>query len=299
MTTHSNPYTLAWILPFVRHAMRGKKAHEPLVFVDYANDVWTVLESAKNPDVYRNPPSRGFDASLFEFGRSPRDLKLVATEAFNYLVSAGLLMAIPDGHSGGFFTVPGSYAMEGFFVTERGANWAAAVEPVPEDSAFYMNHLSHLVPTLDPVIAEYISEGLSAFVRGNDFSAAVMVGAASEKAIYLVANSLLLALSDPAKNRKLQDLLETRGLKRLFDYVRSLITDGIQRKVIPYSVHEGADTHIMSLIEAVRVQRNDAVHPENAKVTPDSVRLSYQAFPAALKKIEELRAWCAKNRGAL
>jgi hypothetical protein len=55
----------------------------------------------------------------------------------------------------------------------------------------------------------------------------------------------------------------------------------------------------MSLYEAVRVQRNDAVHPMNAIVSEDSVRLLLQSFPYALSKSEELRAWCAANPGSL
>lgn len=51
----------------------------------------------------------------------------------------------------------------------------------------------------------------------------------------------------------------------------------------------------MSLIEAIRVQKNDAVHPQNAKVTLDSVRLSYQAFPHAVEKLDALRQWFLAN----
>jgi hypothetical protein len=49
------------------------------------------------------------------------------------------------------------------------------------------------------------------------------------------------------------------------------------------------------LIEAIKMQRNDAMHPMNAAVSADSVRLSFHAFPHALEKLEALRAWFLAN----
>ena len=222
-----------------------------LKFVQFANQVWTTLETAHVPGVYRNPPEKGFNASLFEFGKSPQELRFAATEAFNYLHAAGFTMLIPDGnHSGLLPTFPGSYAIEGFYITERGANWAASAEPVPEDSEVYMEHLHKRVPKIHGVIKEYVSEGLSALVRGNDFSAAVMVGAAAEKAIYLLADSLKPALSNATKQSRLQRLIDINtSLRKTFRFVQNEIKSGIQRKIIPYAVHEGAEAHIGSLMK--------------------------------------------------
>jgi hypothetical protein len=66
-------------------------------------------------------------------------------------------------------------------------------------------------------------------------------------------------------------------------------------KIGSYSVFDGAETHLMSLFQAIRVQRNDAVHPMNAMVSADSVRLSFLAFPHALEKTESLKNWFQTN----
>jgi len=182
-----------------------------------------------------------------------------------------------------------------FYLTARGIAWAASTEAMPEDFNGYMQLLRKLVPNLDPVIEQYVSEGLSSFVRGTYFAAAVMIGAASEKMIYLLAESMLDALGDASQHKKLKELLEGRSLKQLFRFVDKHIAEALKNKIIPYDVAESASPHITSLIEAIRVQRNDAVHPQNAKVTADSVRLSYQAFPHALEKLEGLRGWFLKN----
>jgi hypothetical protein len=186
-----------------------------------------------------------------------------------------------------------------YVFNKSGSEWAAGKEPLPEDSARYMALLKQLVPGLDPVIGQYVSEGLSSFVRGNYFAAAVMIGAASEKEVYLLGDAMMIALKDPKKQKDLRGLLDGRAMNRLFEFLEQQIADAVKNKLIPYKVTEGADTHLMSLIESIRVQRNDAVHPQNAQITADSVRLSYQAFPHALEKINELRNWLTSNPGSI
>ena len=68
---------------------------------------------------------------------------------------------------------------------------------------------------------------------------------------------------------------------------------------MPYEVHEGADAHLMAIYEAVRVQRNDAVHPLSAAVSEASVRLLLVGFPYALEKTEALRTWFLNNPASI
>ena len=68
---------------------------------------------------------------------------------------------------------------------------------------------------------------------------------------------------------------------------------------IPYSVSEGSSAHLASLFEAIRTQRNDAVHPMNATVSASSVRLLLHSFSYALETTEKLRAWLDANPATL
>jgi hypothetical protein len=70
-----------------------------------------------------------------------------------------------------------------FRVTQRGSAWFQGEEPLPEDVAAYMKFLSQRVPVIDPIIDQYVTEALTAFEREAYFAAAVMLGAASEKAL--------------------------------------------------------------------------------------------------------------------
>jgi hypothetical protein len=128
-----------------------------------------------------------------------------------------------------------------------------------------------------------------------------MVGAASEKAIYLLASSLLTTLPASPRHRTLEGLLNKRQLFALLDFVRKTIEDSSSGSSapIPYSASEGASAHLASLFEAIRSQRNDAVHPMLAVVSASSVRLLLQSLPYALSTTEKLRAWFDANPGSL
>ena len=288
-------YTLQWILPFVRESLSKREPYKEFDFPVYVEGLWTIFERVHVEGIVRKPVGAGYDATSFLVRQSPEMIRSLAIEAFNYLLSNGLLArTVTDTN------IDGLRGQFPYFLTKRGADWASSKELMPEDSAQYMKLVKQLVPALDPVIEQYMQEGLSAFVGRHYFAAAVMVGAASEKAIYLLGDAIHGALKDPQKQLTLQTLLNGRSLKQLFDFIRVEL-ENVTRKTspVPYSAHEGAVAHFASLIEAIRVQRNDAVHPQNAAVTPDSVRLSYGAFPHALERMEALRDWFKNHPGSI
>jgi hypothetical protein len=283
-------YTLAWILPYVRQALRQTSNFE---FRTYANALFAQLEQAQVPGIARFQLGQYSGGQTYQYDAMPHELRALVSEAFFHIFHKGYIApAAPDSHLN-----PPPLHM--FNVTQRGRAWFQGKEPLPEDAERYMKFLRERVPALDPLIEQYVIEALTAFDRDAYFASAVMLGAASEKELYLLAEAVFLALKDPKKKSKLRGLLDRRKLLELFETVRDTIQQGVAAKVIPYTDSEGSNTHLMSLYEAIRVQRNDAVHPMNAIVSEDSVRLLLQSFPYALSKSEELRAWCVANPGSL
>lgn len=177
-------------------------------------------------------------------------------------------------------------------MTLRGLEWAKGNEPLPEDIAGYMKFLHDRIPNLDAVIEQYIADGLIAFERGAYFAAAVMLGAAAEKTIYLLGDAMLGALIIPKAKQTLEGHLNGRSLNSLFKFIREALDRNHKVNTIPY---DGSIPHLVSLFEAIRTQRNDAVHPTTGQVSADSVRLLTASFPYALSKTEELRAWLVAN----
>ncbi len=283
-------YTLPWILPFVRTALRHTGNFE---YRHYVTALWSALEAAKIPGVIRTPANLSFSGQVFQYDRAPHELHQVTTEAFYYLFHKGYITPDPPDST---LNQP---LLHQFHVTPRGHEWFSGREPYPEEAVEYMKFLHSRITQLDSVIEQYIVETLIAYERESYFAAAVMLGAASEKALYLLAEVMLGAFKEVQKRDKLKSLLDGRKLLGLLEYVRDTIQSASNTKALPYSVHEGAATHLMSLYEAIRVQRNDAVHPMNAAVSADSVRLLIQSFPYSLSKTEELRAWFAVNPNSI
>ena len=256
--------------------------------------LWSKLDSLNDPGVVKPSPHQ-YHPGPYMYDQAPYDLQAVAHEGFFYLLNTGYVYPKLTGDYTNFSR------SEWYCWTERGLQWVKGAEPIPEEAAGYMKFLRAHVPTLDEVIGQYILEALTAFNREAYFAAAVMVGAASEKAIYLLAASLFIALKASRRRTTLETALTKRQLFVLLDCVRKTIEDSSASNPapIPYSVSEGASAHLASLFEAIRTQRNDAVHPMNATVSASSVRLLLHSFPYALSTTEKLRAWLDANPAAL
>ena len=269
--------SLASILPFVRASLKGRSN---FTFEGFVEGLWSEMEKVGMPGIVRRNSPQGNTGSAYALV-SGDSLSRAATEAFYYLLHNGFFAPEPSG----FPSLPSPIRC---YLTPRGLSWVEAVGPLPEDVDGYMRVLCGLVPNLNAVIEQYVREGLASFERQMFFAGAVMIGAASEKAVYLLADDIMNALKDGSRKETFTKAIERRRLFELLELIQKTVKE---TRVIPYSVMEGAEAHLMSLFEAIRVQRNDAVHPMNATVSGDSVRLSFHAFPHALRKLETLRGW--------
>ena len=167
----------------------------------------------------------------------------------------------------------------------------AGADPMPEDTTGYLGALDALVPNVDSVIRQYVEEALHTYNDGRFFASAVMIGAASEKAVYLLMEALRRSVSDPAEQRGIDNDLSQRGLPAMFRRLYNNVERARRHGGMDPAIHEMAHSHLVSFQDAIRVQRNDAVHPQTAQVEPVRVRLSLAAFPHACRKVYDLIAW--------
>jgi hypothetical protein len=179
-------YNVGRVLQLVRASFNEQMGD--LSYQVFLQRLWRKLESINDPGVVKAPPHQNYSNQPYLYERAPFDLQAAAIQGFSYLLSAGYVYPKPTGE---FRSFPVS---EWYRWTERGLQWVEGAEPVPEEAAGYMKFLREHVPTLDDVIEQYILEALTAFNRDAYFAATVMVGAASEKAVYLLGTSLVAAL---------------------------------------------------------------------------------------------------------
>jgi hypothetical protein len=286
-------YTVERLLQLVRTSFKDQMGD--LSAGVFFQRLWAKLEALNDPGVVRPAPNQYHPGRAYLYEQSPHDLQAAANQALFYLLGSGYVYPKPTGDYLNFSR------SEWYCWTERGLQWIKGAEPIPEAANEYMKFLREYVPTVDNVIFQYILEALVAFNREAYFAAAVMLGAASEKAIYLLAAALLNALKPSRRRTLLEAAFNKRQLFTLLDCVKKTIEDGSAGSPapIPYSVSEGADAHLSSLFEAIRTQRNNAVHPMNAIVSALSVRLLLHSFPYALNMTERLREWADANPGSI
>jgi hypothetical protein len=285
-------YTLVSLLPFVRVGLR--RARPLFGFTEFVSAVWTALEN-RDERIQRDRPYNpgNPDNPEFRHANDPDDLKRAAVEAWLYLQRRGF--AIPAAL--GFPFNPADVRQ--LELTKRGREWVDGREPIPELPAEYLAALGAMVPTLDATVKEYVEEGLGSFEHDRFRAAAVMIGAASEKALYMLADAMLGAISTQQSKDRFATPLRRRQLAELFERMKRLLETADALAGRPFEIFDGGQDHLVTLIRAVQVQRNNAVHPMNERVTDETVRLSYLAFPFALQKLEQLREWFLNNPNVL
>ena len=268
--------SVATVLSYMRSAIRNQTQ------ISYPDVVEKTLQQMATAQLISPPPNRTF--GIHSTLRRDDPIACALVEAFQHLLYTGLIARAPDPPN-----FPGNLNINQFIVTEQGRDWAAGDMPIPEDSRQYMEVLLSLVPTLDDVIRQYIEESLVVYQRRAYFAAAVMIGAACEKAIYLLADSIMQSTRNLGQRQPLGDALQKRSLPKLFEAIRETLNSGLEK--IPYGVSEGTELHLLSFFDSIRVQRNEAVHPNAATVTPSKVQISLAAFPHACEKIYDLMNW--------
>jgi len=284
-------YTLSSVLPFVRSALRGVRPS--FTFTAFVNATWTELEKSGEPvQRLRRYDENNPNNPEFAHKNDLDSLRQSAIEAWLYLQRRGF--AIPISRN-----FPATVDDSELELTGRGREWVNAQEPIPELPAEYIDALQKMVPNLDEVVREYVVEGLGSFEHERFRAAAVMIGAASEKALYMLAEKMLDAIAAPKWKEKFSTALKRRDLAELFDQMKGVLEQANNLAGRPFDIFDGGQDHLVSLIKAIQVQRNNAVHPMNEKISDETVRLSFLAFPYELQGIEELRDWFSNNPNVL
>jgi hypothetical protein len=285
-------YSVEHLLPSARAALQTR---EQFSIEEFSIKLFAELERAKVPGVVRAKwPHAERLVYQFDGATFPIELRNGISDVFWYLIRQGYVL--PE-----WGVCPSDLIGTQYRRTLRGTEWAQGGEPMLEDIASYVNRLKQLVPGVDAVVLQYVTEGLSSYNRQLYFASAVMIGAASEKEIYLLGDSLVPALASTAEQTDLAAMVaKGRNLAKLLTFIaKKLGSVTAKQREASNGALDGADFHLMSLLDSIRVQRNDAVHPHTGTCDERTVRMAYESFPGAIEKAEELRRWCATNPNTL
>jgi len=226
----------------------------------------------------------------YNYLRNPQ-LETLIVECYTFLITHGIIIPKPVTPRYGDFS-----AWDSFQLTEYGKEWADRdEEPIPEDPQGFLSFLKSNITSIDDIILQYVSEALNTYNGRFYFASSVMIGAASEKLIYLLSEATEKAANDDTLKTKFKEALEYRRLFQLLKLIEDTFDQLVTQKTIPYSVHEGSTQYLVSLFDAIRVQRNEAVHPLAGKMSVDQLRLLLLSFPHVCKKTYDFLDWLNNN----
>jgi hypothetical protein len=221
---------LGLVLHFMRAAMRDRareiQSRRGTADIQYGSLIEPTLLKMGQAQIVQLPsgPRYGsLDSTVVP------ELARLLVEAFHYLLHNGFITRQPAPPN-----FPGHTNVNGFVITQRGLEWADGEEPVPEDARRYLEVLRSLVPNLDDIIRQYIEESLVAYQRQAYFAAAVMLGAACEKAVHLLAGAFLRSVPSEGK------LLAHLSIKPAQSVAYRLTIDAVPQVIqerVPFRYH--------------------------------------------------------------
>jgi hypothetical protein len=197
---------------------------------------------------------------------------------------------------------PGSNTGWPFFtVTEHGWKVIRSSKPTPYDPDGYLGELSQFAKGLHPTAMRYMEEALSTFRAGCYLAAAVMVGAASERIFFDVADSMAASHADSADEKSFRDkVMHRKNMRDNLNKVIGWCSDHRHQLAGEWREQERIDV-FNQLAHSIRSRRNDAGHPQDPPAVPprDHVYASLVVWPDYCKWIYELKADLDSKRGTI
>ncbi len=159
-------------------------------------------------------------------------------------------------------------------LSEWGEEYVQAGGPDVYDPDGYLSDLSRDRP-LDEIEQLYLSQASAAFRADLPDAAAVMVGAASEHLLLLLADAIVAKdeTGDATKVEKMRDGPALKLLNEARKYMEP------RRKNLERSLAESFETTFLGVANMIRTSRNDAGHPALGAVDRDQAFVALRLFP--------------------
>ncbi len=163
----------------------------------------------------------------------------------------------------------------------------------PDDLDRYLLRLRANVPDISDLVFLYASESVRCYSYENYLASAVMLGVASEAAFLEMADASVKWLG--VSGQKLKDVLDSKQpYVKKFGEFRNKIEP---RKVdLPSELADGMSLTFDSVLDLLRISRNDAGHPTGKQVSREDQYIALQMFARYLQKLYQLRAFFLESK---
>lgn len=154
----------------------------------------------------------------------------------------------------------------------------------PDDASGYLARLAKDVPGLSNTTIMYVREAVRSYAARNYLATTVMLGVASEAAMLEMAKHLAQHYEDVSLQSVLDD--ERAPYNRKFAEVRKRLDQ--RKQDLPRELADGMSLTFDSVLDLLRVNRNDAGHPTGRHFDRDDCYIALRMAIRYLKKIGAL-----------
>ncbi len=158
----------------------------------------------------------------------------------------------------------------------------------PYDPEGFLQEFQADNPLIDTLIYEYLEEAVRTFNHDCPKSSSVMLGAASEKAILILYEKFINAITDANKKRRFeQDSNWT--ISSRFNVLQDRLQLMIAARKFNRDIKEIINGSFPSLFNLIRKHRNNAGHPELfSDVSKDTIFLNLRIFNTYISDVYKL-----------
>ncbi len=175
-----------------------------------------------------------------------------------------------------------------FRLTDYGKRAVAKGKPQPYDPDGFLKEFDRQIPAADQVVRDYLVEAVRAFNANCPRAAAVLIGAASEKAILLLHEQFAKQITDPSKKKKFDK--DSDGLiYRKYGALQQRLDLMVAAKKLSRELSETIKSELPSGFELIRRYRNSAGHPEmGGAADEDTIFLNLRTFIEYARRVHAL-----------
>jgi hypothetical protein len=134
-------------------------------------------------------------------------------------------------------------------------------ELLPFEIEKFTETLKTNIPHIDPIIVRFIDEAISCFKANSLLGCAFLLGAASEKAIWILIDTFGLSIDDQTNRDKYVSRVGKGSISRAFDEFKKSF-GGCKTKPQNFDLTQDLQIKIESVFQFCRICRNEVGHPQ-------------------------------------
>lgn len=171
-------------------------------------------------------------------------------------------------------------------VTDFGWECIESEDWLPYDPEGYIKEVKSRIPNIDQVVLRYLTEAIVAFNKELPLSSTFALGAASEKMILQLIESLGNAIKSASDKAKYFKSIQDKGIAAKYKKFRD---EWELRKVTTVlSLDREVDNQIDGIFHFIKQNRNQAGHPTGGQYNKKALMANLQMFVEYGKSIQNV-----------